>query len=1030
MSIAVSASGQESVRAADTYNTASGLLARGLNDLAVEEYEKFLEEYGDHELAPQARYGLGVAQSRLGHHEAVIEALEPLLGDRRFEYVVESSLLTARSMLALNRAEDASRVLRQLVRRHEDHALIGQAAALYVEALYRAEQYEDVAQAYDERESLMNGVPRERAAYFAGLSEYKQGKLREAVGRFGRLESSKSSIGASARLMLAHSLQQLGDLEAARSAYRNAKANAESDQAVEVSIGLVQVLIDLGRLDEAATELSVLPVNGLSDNLIARIDLERGRLAVLQNEHENAARILTRLAGRAPAEILDDARYWLARAQAANGDHNEAALTLARALQDDPESPLRHEMMYQLGLSLGNAGKYTEACQTLRKLAGEVDGKPIASEALLAAASYAQKSGDATLAEQLSNQAAGGLEGEAALDAAYIAAESAYKREDYQSAAHAFTRLLDDLPYDHKYAASVRYRLGMAFHNLGNAEKAADILEPLYADAHVDERYLPGLLTIGDQAFTEQRWKEAAQWLGRYVAFGADKPSWDAAALRLGMAQASAGDRRSAIATYRELLNKMRDSSFAPRAWYEIGLLAISLDEQDQAIEAFEHAAQTGDQKIALSAYQQLGMLAERSGDHALAAKHFEQAARYDEASASSKISQAQALLAAGEDREAVAVLSRFAPQDLDLAQRATVSALLTLGYSMAGDEANVIQSSEAFRTGGGGLDLLDAHLASGVLYKRARALRGSDDARDAERTFKLLIERYPDSTYAANSMLEIAAIAMADNRYEESLEQCDAILHQRDTIVPVLVDQAIYRKGVSARKLGDLETAAEVLSELADRTPMDEVSASAALIAGESYLELGRMSRAEAMFEAATESGIESVMPVALLRLGESRVALQRWAAAEESYTAFLDRYSSDARAYLALFGRAWSLENQGRHDDAIAVYHAVLAQHDGETAARSQFQIGECLYAQKQYEDAVKEFLRVDLVYAYPQWSAGALYEAGRCFEELDRETDAIAQFEQVIDRFGETQWAELASQRLGRYRHNDRQFEQQGG
>src|SRR5688500_18579390 len=46
--------------AARSYRTASGLLARGLHDLAVEEYRKFLDASPTREKAPVARYGLAV----------------------------------------------------------------------------------------------------------------------------------------------------------------------------------------------------------------------------------------------------------------------------------------------------------------------------------------------------------------------------------------------------------------------------------------------------------------------------------------------------------------------------------------------------------------------------------------------------------------------------------------------------------------------------------------------------------------------------------------------------------------------------------------------------------------------------------------------------------------------------------------------------------------------------------------------------------------------------------------------------------
>ena len=1030
MSAVLSASAQDAVRAADTYNAASGMLARGLNDLAAEEYEKFLESYGGHELAEQARYGLGVARSRLGDHEGVIEALEPLVGNRRFEYAVESSLLSARSMLVLKRPEDASRVLGQVVRRHGDHALVGQAAALYVESLSRAEELDECIRAYDEYEGLLSGAMRERAGYFAATAEYKQGNLREAVMRFGRLESASSALGGSARLMLARSLQQLGDLEAARSAYRNAKDKAEGMHGVEAGIGLVQVLIDLDRLDEAASELDGLPTTGLGDEASARIDLERGRLAVLKGEAAQAVRVLTRLDGRAPESLRDDTRYWLARAQSDSGDHDEAAMTLARALQDDPQSSLRPELMYQLGLALGNTGRHAEACQTLQALAREVEGDTLAGEALLAAASFAQRAGDTELAETLSNEAAGGLEGEAALDAAYLAAESAYKQENYRAAARSYARLLDDLPRSHRYVETVRYRLGMAQLKLGDAAAAAEVLEPLYESGSIDERFLPGLLAVGERAFAEERWEDAARWFERYVQLDSEKPSWDAAALRLGIAQTELGDRRGAMSAYRMLVTQRRGSTLAPRAWYEIGMLALSLDEQEEAVEALERAAAAGDERIAVNALQQLGTIADRVGEHTEAAAYFARAARYDEGGASAPISQAQALLAAGEHRQAAGVLGQLSTRNLDAVQRANVSALLTLANARAGEHESVVEASRPFASGGAELERLDPQLASAVLYERGRALTATESPSQAEDAFSMLIERYPTSSSVPNGRLEIAAIAMADGRYREAATQCNRILRDREDLGVAIVEQAIYRLGVCARELGDLEVAADVLAELAERTPADRLSASAALIVGESLLELGQMSMAAEMLEIAESSRIEEVVPVAMLRLGEANVSLQRWPAAEEVYSRFVERYSSDPRAYLAVFGRAWSLENQGRHDAAIEGYRAVIAQHDGETAARAQFQIGECLYAQKKYEEAVRELLRVDLVYAYPQWSAGALYEAGRCFEELDREVDALAQFEQVVDRFGDTQWAELAQRRLGRYQQSAQQIGQQGG
>ena len=63
------------------------------------------------------------------------------------------------------------------------------------------------------------------------------------------------------------------------------------------------------------------------------------------------------------------------------------------------------------------------------------------------------------------------------------------------------------------------------------------------------------------------------------------------------------------------------------------------------------------------------------------------------------------------------------------------------------------------------------------------------------------------------------------------------------------------------------------------------------------------------------------------------------------------------------------------------------------------------------------MREFLKVDIWYAYPEWSAAALYEAGRCFEELNQTAQAAEQFQRVRDEHGDTRWAALAAERLAR-------------
>jgi TolA-binding protein len=148
---------------------------------------------------------------------------------------------------------------------------------------------------------------------------------------------------------------------------------------------------------------------------------------------------------------------------------------------------------------------------------------------------------------------------------------------------------------------------------------------------------------------------------------------------------------------------------------------------------------------------------------------------------------------------------------------------------------------------------------------------------------------------------------------------------------------------------------------------------------------------------------------------LGECLAVLQKWKKSEEIFARHVVRFSDGVLWYQAKFGVGWALENQGRCDDAINAYREVVARHQGETAARAQFQIGECLYAQKKFELAARELIKVDILYTYPEWSAAALYEAGRCMQYLGQDAQAREQFRQVASKYKQTRWAQMAQESL---------------
>ncbi len=90
-------------------------------------------------------------------------------------------------------------------------------------------------------------------------------------------------------------------------------------------------------------------------------------------------------------------------------------------------------------------------------------------------------------------------------------------------------------------------------------------------------------------------------------------------------------------------------------------------------------------------------------------------------------------------------------------------------------------------------------------------------------------------------------------------------------------------------------------------------------------------------------------------------------------------------------------------RFEEARAAYQAVIdARKGGDLAARAQLMRGETFFHEKNYREALREFLKVDILYDAPTWQAAALLEAGKVYERLDQWADAAEIYERLCSKF----------------------------
>lgn len=996
------------------YLSANGLLNRGLYDMAAEEYRKFLVEHADHPKATVARYGLAVCLFRTQSYAAARVELEKLASARDFEYAAETRAMLGQTLLMLGEYEAAAGAFSSLLRSYADHDLADDAQAGLVEALSRLGKS---AEAIEQAKRFVAQWPksplRARVDYFWSLADIAEKQDARAAQRLENLLSRQpADLAGQATLLLAQCRHRLGELNEAEAAYRKAIELAP-EQAGAARIGLASVLRARGDARAAAESLASVARDASDPALLASAHLERGRALFDQGQFEQAIAAFEQAAtAGAPA---DQVAYWVAKCLLRQEKFTEAAERLERALRDFSDSGLRAEMCYDRAVALHRAHALDAARQALIPFGDVLSEHSLAPAALalLGQIEHQDKRYDACAA-----LCRGFLERyrdhELASTVAFLAAENEFLAGRYEEALKRFSAFERDYPNDSR-APQVAGRIGLALHQLGRYEEAEKRLSAAPARSAADT------LALGDSYFQRGQWKQAADTLEQYLSAD-EPPAADEALLKLGLSLQRQGKSEEALKRIQRLLDGFPDSPHRAQALFEKGQALLSLKRTEEARTVFEElcAMKDGADRFRPYAENHLSTIAQLGGDDQQALERLDHVladAKIDPLiAADALLRRAQTLLNLQRSDQAERDLRRFIEEfpKHDRVNEARARLATALSRQERAEEALALVASLEK----GGVALPDP-LRDALTYEKALSLERLKRPTEAARAYRALLSA-SDLSLKAFAAYALAEIEASEKRLESAMELFTTAREGAAALASDagrdLLEKATYRRGVCAFELKQLDVACAAFDELLDKFPQSALAASAGAFAGEAHFSAGRMEKAaQRLARVVEEGGDAPCVPAALLRYGDALAGLQRWAASERAFADYLDRFPSADGWPQAQFGLGWARENLARYDEAIAAYRPVVERHKGPTAARAQFQIGECLYAKKQYDEAARELLKVDILYAYPEWSAAALFEAGRCLEQLGKSVEARRQFQTVVEKHNSTKWGELAAQRL---------------
>lgn len=867
-------------------------------------------------------------------------------------------------------------------------------------------------------------------------------------------------------------LRQLGKFDEARQQFQNyASREPKGKHAVAALFGAAEAAYLAGNFVAAKPDLAGFlekypddPLNAFTLSYLGDVTLSTGDVAAAVGYFRKALKQFP------DGRLQDDCRFGLARALEKQNQSEEAAQLYA-AVAGKPGSPLADAAQLHLGALQYALGKYDAAQQSFAAFDGHFAKSAWQPNARLGCGlallklnrpGEAVKQFDAALAapsadEELLQQAVQGkvqaalqMKDYAAIDRETTAfekrfpksplrndvrrmlARSLVERKEHQRAVALLESLVAAVPAGGVGQQDLenRYLLAVGYEGMKRYNDALAALLPVVDNAKGPLKF-DAQLTQGSLLIALKRYAEA---IAPLEAFLAERPSGDVevkARGELAICYARTKQIDKAKKCYADLIAKHAEHALIAPTTERLAEAAFDADDAAWAAELSKRlAAAGGSAEYEFKGKLQLGWSQFKAGKSAEAAATFDELLKKnppEAIAAEAAFVRGRILQVLGQDEAALAMYNLVIERCPASQQRCDALLAAARLQEKLKQPAAAAATYQRLAKDYPRFAKLDA-----AVYEWAWAMQEVGKPEDAAGLFERLHKEHPQSRFWADATCRLAQQALDAKDYERAGALVDEVLAvkpaaeggklagQPDAKVR---QYAMRLRGEIAVAKTDWSKVREAYEALVEQYPDSQRRLLAEYWVAESYYRQGDYPAAVARFEQLAERMKENREPwMAVIRLRQAQSLAQQgqWADAqaiaakiEKDFPNFAQQYEVDY-----LLGRC--LANQAEFDAARKAYHKAIYSAAGaktETAAMAQWMIGETFFHQKNYKEALQEYLRLEILYAFPTWQAAALLQAGKCRERLGEAQEAAKLYRKVVKSYPTTSFAKDAASELAR-------------
>ena len=1050
--------GQQKDPALDLYYLATGAYNRKLYPAAIGGFREFLQKHGNHAKADQARQGLALSFYAQKQYVEAIPLLTALLSKPNLPKEVSRDriiLMQGQCLLRSGQKDQARDHFIKEQARLKNPAYKASALAAICDIYFGKQDWDQVnTWATQLAKAQLSSNQAARGLYQQGFANYQLKKYQEAAEILEKVRPIDPDAIWKTRssYLLGECYTVVKNHEKAALAFEAALPGLKGSDKTECHyrLGVTRFILDnwAGAAEQFEAFLKSEPITRPEDQkkenpnikesqlYIGRCLLEQGQF----NEARNRLSRLTDLEGSLGAR----ANLWFARvfSRPAKPNYDQAAASLGPAVTKYHNiAPVNDDLRFDYANALMSRNKpdWKAAAEALGRINGGVFGQ--FAEVLAQRATCYHKLGDYNNSLNLANEHITKFKDhEMAGDTRFLRAENMFLLSQADNAIKAYKEFLATHK-DHSNALAAAFRIAQIHHHQGRWDQSLASAKPLLASKPEGPLFAQLAFLVGNSHFQKEQWKECIEPLEAFIATRVEKTgensqrvsaeaNVDTALIQLAVAY----DREETPAKALEHLETLTRfypgaTPHLPLALAERGRLAYEEEDLSQARQSLERFLnedkQNKDpfksgappQRIRVNYF--LGWVNATEKKHEPAVLHFGEVAKnhQHELAADAALQQGLAYIQLEQFDKAGSlfpqILQRY-PKHEKL-QRVTYYAGLSLARLEKWGPAAVHLRKVADTWP-------DSEFADQALYEWAWCERKQKKEADAAKLYERFLGKYRESSLVVKVQSELAELNLKSGEQDMVIERLTKALAAVKE--EALQEDLLYQLATAHFSKGDYENSAGMFEDLLVKYPNSKLRASMCFQAGESRYKLKETVVALTHFaEGMKQGNLKPVLAESMLmRLAEMQSATADHPGAYKSYRDFIGRFPESKWKRNAQFGLAWSLENSDKPGDAIRNY-APLLEADNSVdlwTVRARFQTGECYFNMQKYEEAVKEFLNVEIQYKkYPAWQAKSILEIGRVLLAQNKRGDAKERFKDVITRYPNEKAAIVARQYLDQLR-----------